>query len=232
MNRWGKAILTVSLLLILCVCDSQGEPVAVNGERTELPAPSLEGEVSVEEAVGRRRSRREFTDRSLTLEQLGQILWAAQGITDETRGFRASPSAGATYPMFLYVAVGEGGVSGLQAGVYRYEPDQHALTAVLEGDVRASAARAALGQTFVAQAPVCFLMAADYERTAGRYGDRAERYVHMEVGHIGQNIYLQAEALELGTVAVGAFRDDALGRVFGLPEDQDALYLMPVGHPR
>jgi len=230
MGLWGKVCLTVIWVLVLCVCDSRGgaEPM----ERLSLPEPSLSGDVSVEEAIARRRSRRQFTSEPLNLRQLGQILWAAQGITGEDGRKRAAPSAGATYPMFLYAAIGEGGVQGLETGVYRYQPDGHALVRTLGGDVRRSVARAAVGQGFLAQAPVDILMAAQYDRTAQRYGDRAVRYVAMEAGHIGQNIYLQAEALGLGTVAVGAFRDEALARVFGLPQDQDALYLMPIGHRR
>ncbi|MFO7957498.1 MAG: SagB/ThcOx family dehydrogenase [Candidatus Brocadiia bacterium] len=230
MGLWGKLCLAGSLVLLLCVCDTQGG--AEEMESIPLPEPSLTGEVSVEQAISRRRSRREFTDKPLSLEQLGQVLWAAQGITGEGGRKRAAPSAGATYPMFLYVAVGEEGVRGLEPGVYRYEPSGHSLAPHKEGDLRREVARAALGQSFLAQAPVDILMAADYQRTAGRYGQRATRYVAMEAGHIGENIYLQAEALGLGTVAVGAFRDDALGRVFGLPENQDALYVMPLGHPR
>lgn len=230
MGLWGKVFLAGSLVLLLCVCDTQGGAEEMGS--ISLPEPSLAGEVSVEEAINRRRSRREFTDEPLSLEQLGQVLWAAQGITGEGGRKRAAPSAGATYPMFLYVAVGQDGVRGLGPGVYRYEPDGHRLAPHREEDVRREVARAALGQGFLAQAPVDILLAADYRRTAQRYGQRATRYVAMEAGHIGENIYLQAEVLGLGTVAVGAFRDEALGRAVDLPEDQDALYVMPLGYPR
>jgi len=198
----------------------------------QLPQPKLAGRVSVEEAMARRRSRRDFSDRPLTLEQVGQILWAAQGITGE-RGFkRAAPSAGATYPLELFIAVGGGAVTGLDAGVYRYIPSRHALARTGTRDVRREVASAALGQRFLAEAPVDVLIAADYARTTARYGERGIRYVHMEVGHVGENIYLQAEALGLGTVAVGAFRDEQVARAFGLPDPLVPLYLMPLGHPR
>jgi len=134
--------------------------------------------------------------------------------------------------MELFIAVGEGTVTGLARGVYRYVPSEHALVQTARADVRASVAEAALGQQFLAQAPLDVLFAADYGRTTGRYGERGMRYVHMEVGHIGENIYLQAEAMGLGTVAVGAFRDDQVAKAFGLPRGLAPLYLMPVGYPR
>ena len=201
----------------------------MEGER-KLPEPQLKGKMTVEEAIARRRSRREFSAEPLTLDQVAQILWCAQGVTG-ARGFkRASPSAGATYPMEIFIAVGKGGVEGLDEGVYRYEPSGHSLVAEKAGDVRRALASAALDQGFLAAAPLDVLIAADYERTTRKYGARGRRYVHVEVGHIGQNIYLQAEALGLGTVAVGAFDDEDVAEVFGLPEDLEPLYLMPVGH--
>jgi SagB-type dehydrogenase family enzyme len=198
----------------------------------ELPRPDLEGEVSVEEAIAGRRSRRMFAADRLTVEQLGQVLWAAQGITGPNGRKRAAPSAGATYPMELFVAVGQGTVGDLSAGVYHYVPSGHALEQLFADDVRRQAAEAALGQTFLAEAPADILIAADYGRTAGRYGERARRYVDMEAGHVSQNVYLQAEALGLGTVAVGAFTDSAVARVFRLTRPLEPLYLMPLGRPR
>ena len=197
----------------------------------KLPEPKTKGEMSVEEAVQRRRSRRHFTDAPLTLEQLGQLLWAAQGTAEPGGRRRTAPSAGAAYPMELFVAVGPKTGGELGAGVYRYMPAGHELEEALDGDVRAQIAEAALGQDFLESAPLDVLMAADYGRTSARYGERAPRYVHMEAGHISQNVYLQAEALGLGTVAVGAFRDEAVARAFGLPSHLTPLYLMPIGHP-
>ena len=186
--------------------------------------------MSLEEAISRRRSRRSFASKPLTLAQVSQLLWCAQGTTGERGLKRAAPSAGATYPLEIFLAVGRDTVTDLQAGVYRYVPSEHALLRTAEQDVRRQVAAAALEQYFLAQAPVDLLIAADCKRTTGRYGQRGVRYVHMEVGHVGQNIYLQAEALGLGTVAVGAFQDDEVARAFGLPEQLEPLYLMPVGY--
>ncbi|KPK61809.1 MAG: hypothetical protein AMK73_07665 [Planctomycetes bacterium SM23_32] len=197
-----------------------------------LPEPVLKGQLSVEEAVRRRRSRRSFAEEPLATQHLGQLLWAAQGITDAQKGRRAAPSAGATYPMKVFVAVGLATVGDLEAGVYRYVPSEHSLAFAFGGDVREQVAQAALGQDFLAAAAADVLLAADHGRTSGRYGERARRYVAMEAGHISQNISLQAEALGLWTVAVGAFTDDAVSEVFRLSAPLEPLYLMPVGRAR
>ena len=193
-----------------------------------LPAPNTKGAMSVEEAIRQRRSRRNFSDTPLALAEAAQVLWAAQGLTEGRK--RTVPSAGAAFPLELYVAVGMGTVEGLEAGVYHYLPSGHALERHAEGDIRPMIARASLGQGFLAQAPLDLLMAADLSRTAQRYGDRARRYVDMEAGHASQNVHLQAEALGLGTVAVGAFHDDDVAAAFRLPASLRPLYLMPVGH--
>ncbi|MCS7103048.1 MAG: SagB/ThcOx family dehydrogenase [Candidatus Korarchaeum sp.] len=195
--------------------------------KVDLPEPTLRGRMSVEEALSKRRSVRDYKDDPLNLAELGQLLWAAQGITLPSRGFRTAPSAGATYPLELYVSIREGGVEGLSAGIYHYDSFTHSLKLVKEGDFSLEIYRAALSQDWVKEAPVCIVIAADFSRTTSRYGARGERYVYMEAGHVGQNIYLQATALGLGTVAVGAFYDDQLKSVVGCSEDP--VYLFPVG---
>jgi SagB-type dehydrogenase family enzyme len=218
-------------LFLLCSCIGQQPSVGdVEPESSiDLPPPALNGGTSVEEAIRLRRSVRDFGDNPLSVEQISQLLWAGQGITE---GFkRAAPSAGATYPLILYVVIGEKGVSGLAPGIYEYIPDPHSLVLIKSGDFRQDLAAACLGQTFIQEAPVNIIIAADYERTTARYGERGKRYVHMEAGHAGENIYLQAGALSLGTVVVGAFDDDEVAAVLGLPEGQDPLYVMPVGYP-
>lgn len=201
-------------------------------DTTKLPEPATAGEVSVEEAISSSRSVRGYSERTLSPAQLGQILWAAQGVVGPQGRRRTAPSAGATYPMEIHVAVGKRGVDGVDPGIYRYDPSSHAIEKQDEGDLRSRITSAALGQEFLSQAPVDLLIAANYERTTGHYGERGRRYVHMEAGHIGQNVYLQARALGLATVVVGAFSDEKVAGIFGLPGTLDPLYLMPVGYAR
>jgi len=189
-----------------------------------LPSPALKGGKSLEETLATRRSVRRFEPTPLTAQQLGQLCWAAQGISDPRERFRTCPSAGALYPLELYVATAE--------GVSRYVPATHTLERHLDGDVRPALQRAALGQPYVGQAPAVFAIAAVAERTERKYGQRAARYVHMEVGHAGQNLLLQAVALGLGAVPVGAFDDGAVAQALHLPAEQAALYLIPVGEPK
>ncbi len=199
---------------------------AKKGEKTmiTLPKAALEGQVSVEAALQSRLSMRNYGPEPLSLAELSQLLWAAQGIT-RSGGRRTAPSAGALYPLEIYVVAAE--VGGLEPGVYHYHPHAHGLEAVRDGDQRQQLAAAALGQGSIARAPVNLVLTAVYERTAAKYGRRARRYVHMEIGHAGQNIYLQATALGLGTVMVGAFDDAGVQRLLGL--DEEPLAIMPVG---
>ena len=167
------------------------------------------------------------------MEQLSQLLWAAQGLTDPhpdpaLRFRRAAPSAGAQYPLDIYVVVGV--VEGLEAGVYHYRPHEHVLNLLATGDLRQPLAAACLGQMFIAPAPVLIVITAEYHRITDRYGERGLRYTHMEVGHVGQNLHLQAETLGLGTVIIGAFKDAEVGEVLQLPRKHEPLYIMPVGY--
>jgi len=196
----------------------------------KLPPLQLKGKMSLEEAIAKRRSIRKYRSESLTLSQLSQILWSAQGITTGG-GLRASPSAGATYPLELFVFVGRQAIEGLQAGIYHYDVDSHSLVLHRPGDLREELARAALDQGFIAKAPVDIIICALYSRTSYTYGRRGERYVHMEVGHVGENIHLQAVALGLATVEVGAFDDEEVRKVLGVEEQIKPLYIMPIGKP-
>ena len=197
-----------------------------------LPNPLLKGEMSLEEAISRRRSRREFEDHPLTPEELAQILWAAQGITDQEGLKRAAPSAGALYPLDLYVVVGRRGVEGLREGAYHYLPQSHSLELVSSGDSRQALAQHASGQMFIAEAPVVVVVTAEYQQTTKKYGERGVRYVHMEAGHVGQDICLQVQALGLATVTIGAFQDEEVTRTLGLPPNHEPLYIIPAGHPK
>jgi len=197
-----------------------------------LPKAKTKGVMSLEEAIYVRRSRRSWRkDAKIPLRHVAQILWAAQGITNWEEGFRAAPSAGATYPLEVYVVVRKNGVEGLNKGVYHYDPYKHCLVKTLDNDVTYELMEASLGQYWVGTAPINLVIVAEYARTTRFYGDRGYRYVHMEVGHVGQNIYLQAEALGLGTVAIGAFYDNEVRRILGLSRNLAPLYIMPVGYP-
>lgn len=190
---------------------------------TRLPSPTLEGPLSLEAAIHQRRSVRTFQDTPLTQAELGQLLWAAQGITGP-RGFRTAPSAGALYPLELYVATAE--------GVYHYNVRDHALRVVSHRPVQTALHEAALNQDAVREAPAVIVVAAVYERTAQKYGgERSPRYVHLEAGHAAQNLLLEAVALNLGAVPIGAFHDEEVQAALGLPSDHEPLYLIPVGHP-
>ncbi|NLA11774.1 MAG: SagB/ThcOx family dehydrogenase [Firmicutes bacterium] len=192
-----------------------------------LPEPVLTGRISLEEAIYGRISRRSFPERGLTLALVGQLLWSAggRGARGAAGVSRAAPSAGATYPLELYLATGA--VEGLDAGLYRYLYHNHALNRRHQADLRAALARASLGQEMLLQAPATVIIAACYERTTRRYGKRGYRYVYMEAGSVSENIYLQAEALRLSTVAVGAFDDSGVKKILGVEEAP--LLLMPVG---
>ena len=186
-------------------------------------------EVSVEAALQQRRSVRQFATGPLELADVAQLLWAGQGVTHPD-GLRTAPSAGALHPLELYLVAGE--VTDLPAGVYRYRPRDHRLVPVAPRDVRRPLAAAALQQSWIADAPAVLVITGVRERTARKYGSRAERYVHMEVGHAAQNVYLQAEADGLATTMVGAFDDERLQDVLGLPADHEPLAVLPLGRPR
>jgi len=194
-----------------------------------LPSPSQKDSMSLEEAMARRRSVRRFTSKPISQSQLSQILWAAQGISDTSGKYRTAPSAGATYPLELLVVCGRNAIEGIADGIYHYHIASHSLALHHKGDVRLKLARAALDQEFIYEAPVDIVICAIYERTTLGYGSRGERYVHIEVGHAGQNIYLQAEALGLATVAIGAFNDESVRKVLLLDKQYKPLYIMPVG---
>ena len=197
-----------------------------------LPKPSLDGKVSVEKAIMGRRTIREFKDRVLSLNHLSQLLWAAQGITDPIEMKRAVPSAGALYPLDIYVIVGEKGVKGMEAGVYHYLPRTHEILPIAKGDLRKEVASASLRQMWMTQAPIIFIITAEYKRNTWKYGERGIRYALIEVGHVGQNLFLQAEAMGLGAGIVGAFNDLEVSKVAGLPPKHEPLLIMPVGYKK
>jgi SagB-type dehydrogenase family enzyme len=228
---WNYLVILAIALLILGGC---GKPAAIptpplspeQPEVINLPEPQYDSDVSIEQSFLNRRSIRSYTGEPLTLREVSQLLWAAQGITDP-RGFRTAPSAGALYPLEVYLVAGD--VEDLTSGVYRYEPDGHQLVRIIDGDKRAELADAALAQPSVKEGAISIVFAAVYERTTVKYGERGIRYVHMEAGHAGQNLCLQATAMGLGVVTVGAFHDEQVSKLLNLPQDEKPLYIIPVG---
>ncbi len=208
--------------------NATSRPPPADARTIALPAPRGEGPMSLEAAIQARRSMREFTDEPLSLDEVGQLLWAAQGITSP-QGARAAPSAGGTYPLEIYVAVGR--VTELEPGIYRYRPAGHDLELVAAGDVRALLAEASLDQAWVAEGAIDVVIAAAYARTTEKYGERGIRYVHLEAGHAAENLCLQATALGLAAVTVGAFSDEELAAAVQMSNKHEPLYVVPVGRP-
>ena len=188
----------------------------------KLPAAKEKGILSLEETIKNRRSERDLSGKELMLEEISQLLWSCQGITGEKRGFRAAPSAGATYPLEVYLVSGD--------GFFNYMPDSHSLKRIKDKDLREVLSGACLGQRFVKDAAIDIVICADFKRATGRYGKRGENYVYIEVGHAAENVNLQAVALGLGSVCVGAFSDDAVKELLELPKEIVPIYIIPVGY--
>ncbi len=183
--------------------------------------PRLQGACSLEEVIACRRSIRRFAQSNLTDEEISQLCWAAQGITDDERGLRAAPSAGATYPLELYLISPD--------GVYHYDAAQHVLEEVKPGDMRQGCAEAAFGQECVSGAAVTMVISACFDRTTSQYENHGMMYVYMEAGHAAQNVHLQAVAMGLGSVPVGAFNNDLVERIIDCPGNEEVIYLISVG---
>jgi SagB-type dehydrogenase family enzyme len=216
------------IAIFLATCSSETPQSIIvemnNVNRISLPTPITDGQNSLEKVLSGRRSVREFTKDPLDLVEIGQLLWAAQGITDE-RGYRTAPSAGALYPLEIYLVSSE--------AIYQYSPVEHSLKLVQEGDFREPLFEVALKQDAISEAPVTFVITAVYERVKRKYGTaRSPRYVHLEAGHAAQNLLLQAVSLNLGATPIGAFEDIKVQSVLGLPVDHEPLYLIPVGKAR
>jgi SagB-type dehydrogenase family enzyme len=222
MPIWWSLIMLLGIALLY-------PPGGQGAESVKLPPPVKTGGMSLAAALEVRRTVRRFASRPLDLSQVSQLLWGADGVSDP-RGLRTAPSAGATYPLDLYLVVGERGVKDLPAGIYHYQAPAHALAPVAPGDARANVARASLHQGWMTQAPVMVVITGEYRRCAARYGERGVRYTHMEAGNVSQNLFLAAEALGLGAGIVGAFEDQTLAQAAKLPPAHEPLLVMPVGY--
>lgn len=209
-----------ALVVFFAFAEARGEDMRT----ITLPKPKAKGVVSVEEAIRKRRSVRSYSSKGLTLEDISQLLWACQGITDDKRGLRAAPSAGALYPLEIYLAKND--------GVFHYIPDGHELETLSAKDVKPELARASLGQSYVEEAPVDIIICAVYNRITSRYGQRGVLYTDIEVGHAAENVFLQAVALGLDSVPIGAFDEAAVAKILDLPKDTRPLYILPVGYRR
>lgn len=193
-------------------------------QNVKLPHPAKKGDMSLEEAISKRRSYRFYKEKALSQEQLSQILWAAQGVTEQSRKSRSVPSAGALYPLEIYVVSEE--------GLYRYLSNSHSLEKLSGENLKVSLCDAAGAQECIAAAPADIVIVAAYERTTGKYGERGIRYVHMEAGHAAENIQLQAVVLGLGSVTIGAFSDEDVAKVLSLAPEYIPLYIIPIGYTK
>lgn len=195
-----------------------------------LPNPYYKGNLSVGEAIKKRRTVRSFSSRPVEKECLSQILYAAQGITEEGGFKRAAPSGGALYPLDVYAVVGEKGVEDLDAGVYHYVSSGHRIELVAGGDKKEQLASASLHQMWMAKPPLNLVITAEYSRICSKYGERGRRYAMIEAGHVGENIFLQVEELGLNAGIVGAFEDMKIIKALGIPNEHEPLLVMPVGY--
>ena len=230
--RAGAALgFVLSTLLPFKAGKASGKKITGEEEAMNLKAPLPDGSVSVERAIKQRRTVRSFMDRPVSVQQFSQILWAGQGITQD-RGFkRAAPSGGALYPMDLYASIGVNSVVGMEEGVYHYEPRDHSVQKIAEGDWRRDVAVASLNQMWMADAAMLIIVTAEYNRITIKYGKRGIRYALIESGCIGQNIFLQSQGLGLEAGIVGAFKDREVANLLGIEKTREPLIILPVGWP-
>ena len=213
------AVLSATLIFLSAVTSGQSESTAAVGQIIKLPAPKLDGPLSLEQTLARRRSIRRFTGQPFTIEQISQLAWSGQGITEKQKGFRTAPSARASYPIRLYLATPK--------GLFEYLPKEHSLKVILNSDIRGSLSR----QQSVAKAGCDVIIIGSVKKPASGSGDGVTKSMLLEAGHIAQNILLQAVSLDLGAVPVGGFNPEEVGKVCKLAENLETLYIIPVGHP-
>ena len=220
----------IAVFLLIYLGNIQVTTAQDNRSQTlDLPKPQLKGNISLEETLRQRQSIRDYTETSLSLRYISQLLWAAQGSTDSGKR-RTAPSAGALYPLELYLVVGN--VDSLSKGIYKYQQKSHKLVQLDREDRRRELYKATLEQPWIKNASAVIVITGIYERTTSKYGERGIRYVHIEVGHVAQNIYLQAASLGLGTVIVGAFDDNDVQTILRLSSEERVFALMPIGRKK
>ena len=216
-----RTFLAAGALALVGACTGRARPSTSAMRASALPSPDVRDAGSLDDILARRRSIRDFSDEPVADEAISALLWAAQGVTAAWGG-RTAPSAGALYPIELYVATSD--------GLRRYAAAQHAAVELSRQDRRSGIAEAT-GQEPPSAAPVLIVITGVVARTEAKYGDRAERYVQLEAGHVCQNLLLEATALDLAAVPIGAFSDDAVRDALGVEDDELPLYVVPIGHP-
>jgi len=227
----SSLIICIAVILVMSSCSStDGKAGAVSAPDESvtiiMPEPRFDSDVSLEESLLARRSTRNYSSEPLKLDEISQLLWAAQGITDDA-GHRTAPSAIALYPMTIYVVVGN--VPEILPGIYTYDPKTQSITRTADGDFRNDLTDASMGQVSVRQGAASFVFTADYDIVMSRLGKKGEMFAQLEAGHAAQNLCLQAAALELGVVTMGAIDNDKVAEVLSLPDNLTPLYVIPAG---
>ncbi|ARG96501.1 SagB/ThcOx family dehydrogenase [Legionella micdadei] len=234
LNR--KSLLLLIVIILICLYliltpkrlsnETKFLPKTMPPIEAKLPAPVYSSQTSIEDALKKRRSIRTYKNQAITLSQVAQLLWAAQGITSDN-GFRTTPSAGALYPLEVYLVARD--VNDLSPGVYHYLPTKHALLKIKNGDISDQLTKAALEQEAIKSGAANIVITAVFSRTTKKYGEKGKSFVFMEAGHAAQNIYLQTVSLNLGTVTIGAFDEPQVRQALNTPEDEIPLYILPIG---
>ncbi len=197
----------------------------IKSREIKLPNPKLKSKISLEEAIIRRKSLRAYTKSPLSLKEISQLLFAGQGLLKESR--RTTPSAGAFYPIEIYLSALR--ITGLFSGLYQYLPNGHKLKKITSANRMAKLAEAAFGQIWVKNASAVIIICGDFKKTTGKYQDKGRDFVTMEAGHAAQNISLQAAALNLGILCVGGFNEEEVKKTLNIEKNKKVFYLMPVG---
>lgn len=224
---WLKIVVPfVTTMLLLCCwyiggTDANAQEKVATGVSIKLPPPILDGTLSVEKALSERRSVRAYKPEALSLAEVSQILWAAQGVTDPAKGFRTAPSPRGMFLIEVYLIAEN--VTGLPAGFYRYQPKGHELIKVAEGDKKGDLFKAA-AQPAIKSAPALLIIAGAQERSTAN-----PSWIYLEAGHAAENVYLEAAALKLGTVSIAGFKPEDVKRALILPEKEQPIYIMPFG---
>lgn len=217
-------ILAISTIIFLFIGNSKVIAEEISGEKIKLPEPVYDSKISIEKALHERRSVRSYKNEALTLSEVSQLLWSAQGITDD-KGHRTAPSAMALYPLEVYIVANN--IKDLPAGIYKYIPDGHEIRSIMKGDVKEQLAAA--GQSSFKEAPLVIVFAGVNERITKTLGEESVKYVFMEAGHAAQNVYLQAVSLNIGTVVAAGFNSKEIKKILHMEENEEPLYVMPAG---